>query len=207
MSTFEDDDSTEYVVRALSHLAFCALVALAFARQDGIASTPWSENLFLTRWLATAQKQKRFPRCVAADIGSLLERGRHMGPTAGLPLKLDYLWRSCTGDIAAQSDLFRLTYATEKLRDQGWDSQLLKTKEWASAAVPPEVRKHGFWVDKATLNAAFDRKGCLQTPFPFRVSGDVRTFIDTLAEYGLKARVTDKTPLFDTIMLERPVGI
>ncbi|WP_241766709.1 hypothetical protein [Serratia marcescens] len=40
---------------ALSHLAFCALAALA--RQDGIAGPPYAENLFLIRWLATAQKR------------------------------------------------------------------------------------------------------------------------------------------------------
>ncbi|RYM60788.1 hypothetical protein BSQ98_19170, partial [Serratia liquefaciens] len=33
----------------LSHLAFCALAALGLARQDGIAGTPYTENLFLFR--------------------------------------------------------------------------------------------------------------------------------------------------------------
>ncbi|WP_199635069.1 hypothetical protein JEM67_00045 (plasmid) [Serratia sp. PAMC26656] len=50
-------DKTENTTSALSHLAFCALAALGVARQDGIASTPYAENLFLIRWLATAQKQ------------------------------------------------------------------------------------------------------------------------------------------------------
>lgn len=38
------------------HLAWCALVALALARQDGGVLSPAQENLFLTRWLATALK-------------------------------------------------------------------------------------------------------------------------------------------------------
>ena len=101
MSAHTETDSPESTVAALSHLAFCALVALAFARQDGTATTLWAENLFLTRWLATAQKQKRFPRCVATDIALLLERDRSQGPAAGLRQKFDYLWRSCSGDIAA----------------------------------------------------------------------------------------------------------
>lgn len=37
----------------------CALVALALARQDGGALSPAQENLFLTRWLAIALKQRR----------------------------------------------------------------------------------------------------------------------------------------------------
>lgn len=67
---------------ALSHLAFCALAALGLARQDGVAGTTYAENLFIIRWLATAQKQKRFPKDVAIDIQWLLERGRRHG-TAG----------------------------------------------------------------------------------------------------------------------------
>jgi hypothetical protein len=54
--------TTENTTSALSHLAFCALAALGLVRQNGIASTPYAENLFLIRWLATAQKHKRFPK-------------------------------------------------------------------------------------------------------------------------------------------------
>ncbi|MCP6612157.1 DUF2913 family protein, partial [Klebsiella pneumoniae] len=42
-----------------AHLAWCALVALALARQNGDVVSPVQENLFLTRWLATALKQRR----------------------------------------------------------------------------------------------------------------------------------------------------
>ncbi|MBE5253992.1 DUF2913 family protein, partial [Mixta sp. Marseille-Q2057] len=49
-------------------MAWCTLVALALARQDGGVLSPAQENLFLTRWLATALKQRRFPRDVTPDI-------------------------------------------------------------------------------------------------------------------------------------------
>lgn len=49
------------------HLAWCALVALALARQAQGERSPAQENLFLTRWLAAALKQRRFPRDVAQD--------------------------------------------------------------------------------------------------------------------------------------------
>jgi hypothetical protein len=135
LTAHPETDSPESTVAALSHLAFCALVALALARQDGAAGTPWAENLFLTRWLATAQKQKRFPRCVATDIALLLERGRSQGPAAGLRQKFDYLWRSCSGDIATQSDLFRLTYATEVLKDDVWGSRVVSAKAWLTGEI------------------------------------------------------------------------
>ncbi|WP_138089321.1 DUF2913 family protein [Cedecea neteri] len=47
-----DAESPESAIAALSHLT----------RQKGGAGMPWAENLFFTRWLAIAQKQKRFPR-------------------------------------------------------------------------------------------------------------------------------------------------
>lgn len=50
------------------HLAWCALIALALARKDGTVRSAAQENLFLTRWLASAQKQRRFSRDVAPDI-------------------------------------------------------------------------------------------------------------------------------------------
>lgn len=50
------------------HLAWCALVALGMARQDGTLTSPAQENLSLTRWQATALKQRRFPRDVTPDI-------------------------------------------------------------------------------------------------------------------------------------------
>lgn len=126
--------STENTTAALSHLAFCALAALGLARQDGIVGTPYAENLFLIRWLATTQKQKRFPRSVAVDIALLLERG----PAGKLRQHLEYLWRSCSGNLAAQSDLFRLTYATETLKDRDWDNYVMDAREWRSA--PPSRR-------------------------------------------------------------------
>ena len=55
------------------HLAWCALVALALARQEQGELSPAQENLFLTRWLATALRQRRFSRDVASDIEWLLK--------------------------------------------------------------------------------------------------------------------------------------
>ena len=57
------------------HLAWCALVALALARKEQGELSPAQENLFLTRWLATALKQRRFPRDVTPDIEWLLNQG------------------------------------------------------------------------------------------------------------------------------------
>ncbi|MRU22616.1 DUF2913 family protein, partial [Xylella fastidiosa subsp. multiplex] len=56
---------------------------------------------FLTRWLATALKQRRFSHDVAPDIEWLLKQGRHLGVSAKLASKLNYLWCSCIGSLSA----------------------------------------------------------------------------------------------------------
>jgi len=192
----------ENTASALSHLAFCALAALGLARQDGVAGTPYAENLFLIRWLATAQKQKRFPKDVAIDIQWLLERGRKHGAAGKLRQHLDYLWRSCSGDLAAQSDLFRLTYATETLKDQGWDNYVMYNREWKSGVTPAPAKDNGFYVEKAALNAAFAQDGSHLLPVDFRIIGDVVAFIHVMAEYGLHARLDVSTPDHHTVALE-----
>ncbi|MFW8292835.1 DUF2913 family protein, partial [Klebsiella pneumoniae] len=80
----------------------------ALARQNGDVVSPAQENLFLTRWLATALRQRRFSRDVASDIEWLLKQGRQLGVNAQLASKLNYLWHSCTGELSEQNDLFRL---------------------------------------------------------------------------------------------------
>lgn len=202
MSDKTGSDIPENTTSALSHLAFCALVALGLARQDGAAGTPYAENLFLIRWLATAQKQKRFPRSVAIDLQWLLERGRKHGAAGKLHQHLDYLWRSCSGDLAAQSDLFRLTYATETLKDQGWDNYVMDNREWKSGVTPTHARDNGFYVEKAALNAAFTQDGSHLHPVQFRIVGDAAAFIKVMAEYGLHARLLVGIPDHHTVTLE-----
>lgn len=81
----------------LVHFAWCALVGLRLAQQDGQAFSPLTIHTFLLRWLVGAQKQRRFPRSVAVDIDSLLRLGRQKGLAAGLSSRLEYIWHSWHG--------------------------------------------------------------------------------------------------------------
>lgn len=142
------------------HLAWCALVALALARQDGGVLSPAQENLFLTRWLATALKQRRFPREINPDIEWLLKQGRQLGVSAKLASKLEYLWRSCTGELSEQNDLFRLTYALETAKDMHWRYRLLNDREWSGRyAVALNAAVNGIYLSRTNLDVAFDDKG------------------------------------------------
>ena len=112
-----------------AHLAWCALVGLALARQNGDVVSPVQENLFLNRWMATALKHRRFSPHVVPDIARLPKHIRHPGANAKLARKLNYLWRSSSGELSAQNDLFRLTHALETAKDMCWNYRLCSYPE------------------------------------------------------------------------------
>lgn len=97
-----------------AHLVWCAMIALRLARLQ----SEQQENLFLVRWFADAERQRRFSRDVATDIRWMLQQGRSLGVRAQLARKLDYIWRSTTGNIMEQTELFRLTWGLETAKSQ-----------------------------------------------------------------------------------------
>ncbi|MGX5056828.1 DUF2913 family protein [Enterobacter asburiae] len=167
------------------HLAWCALVALALARQNGDVLSPVQENLFLTRWLATALKQRRFSRDVAPDIEWLLKQGRQLGVGAKLASKLNYLWRSCTGELSEQNDLFRLAYALETAKDMHWNYRLLSDREWSGRyAVALNGGVNGVYISRSNLDVAFDDDGHQVNPLTARLTGNVTGVIKLLNRCG-----------------------
>nr|WP_249431024.1 DUF2913 family protein [Enterobacter cloacae] len=156
------------------HLAWCALVALGLAKKNGHVLSPAHENLFLIRWLATALKQRRFSRDVTPDIEWLLKQGRQQGVSAKLASKLNYLWRSCNGDLSEQNDLFRLTYALEAAKDMDWKYSLLYDREWSGRyAMVLNTSVNGIYLSRTNLDAAFDDKGVQINPLMARLTGNV----------------------------------
>ncbi|MFS6817314.1 DUF2913 family protein [Citrobacter meridianamericanus] len=170
------------------HLAWCALVALALARQNGDVLSAAQENLFLTRWLATALKQRRFSRDVAPDIEWLLKQGRQLGVSAKLVSKLNYLWRSCTGELSEQNDLFRLTYALETAKNMHWQYRLLNDREWSGRnAVALSAGVNGIYLSRANLDAAFDDNGRQINPLMARLTGSIAGMMKVFERCGWQA--------------------
>lgn len=176
------------------HLAWCALVALALARQNGDVRSPAQENLFLIRWLATALKQRRFTREINPDIEWLLKQGRQLGVGAKLASKLNYLWRSCTGELSEQNDLFRLTYALETAKDMYWNYRLLNDREWSGRyAVAFNAGVNGIYLSRTNLDAAFDDNGQQVKPLMARLTGNVAGVEKLFDRCGWKAESCSDT--------------
>jgi Protein of unknown function (DUF2913). len=175
MKNTHDTLPPEQTVTALAHFAWCALIALRTAQQDGQALSPLSTHAFLLRWLTVAYKQKRFPRAIASDIEGLLALGRNKGLAASLFSRLEYLWSSCSGPVSAQSDLYRLTYAIEQLKSQGWINAVVSDEDWDNEA--PLLQEYSntdaLLVRKSALTGGFSVEGKLVAPVEFLVTGNL----------------------------------
>ena len=177
----------EQTVAKLAHFAWCALVALRTAQQDGQALSPLSMHAFLLRWLTVAYKQKRFPRAIASDIESLVVLGRQKGLAASLFSRLEYLWSSCSGPVSAQSDLYRLTYAIEQLKSQGWVNAAVSDGDWGNEAllVKEYSDTDALLVRKSALTGGFSDEGKLIALVEFLVTGNLSTCAEVFQAHAL----------------------
>ena len=177
----------EQTVNALAHFAWCALLALRTAQQDGQALSPLSTHAFILRWLTVAYKQKRFPRTIASDIESLVLLGRQKGLAASLLSRLEYLWTSCTGPVSAQSDLYRLTYAIEQLKSQGWVNAAVSDRDWGNEALLLQEYSDtdALLVRKSALTGGFSDEGKLVAPVEFLVTGNLSACAEVFQAHAL----------------------
>lgn len=167
------------------HLAWCALVALQLARQDGLISSESQENLFITRWFALAKKQRRFSRDLATDIDWILNQGRSLGIRARLKQKLDYIWRSCTGELLEQNEMFRLTYAMELAMEHAWVYQVLSDRDWSGRhRIQTPASVNSICLLKSALDIAFNQDGEQVLPVPARISGQFEALNELLKSCG-----------------------
>lgn len=174
------------------HLAWCALVALLTAREDGLVASESQENLFITRWFALAKKQRRFSRDVATDIDWILNQGRGLGVRARLRHKLDYLWRSCTGELSEQNDLFRLTYALELAKKYDWVYHVLSDSEWCGQHhTQPSASVNSICLLKSALDTGFNDDGTQVLPVPARIGGKTDGLNTLLKSCGWEAVSND----------------
>lgn len=167
------------------HLAWCALIALHVARQDGLVCSVSQENMFLIRWLSTALKQHRFHREVAPDIHWLLKQGRTLGARSELRDKLDYLWRTCNGILLEQNDLFRLTYAIETAKQMDFSFHHLNDREWSERRLmTANTAADAIYLSRNALDVSFNEDGKQIAPLLVRLTGNTARLEKILNRYG-----------------------
>ncbi|MGR8971135.1 DUF2913 family protein, partial [Klebsiella pneumoniae] len=113
-----------------------------------------------------------------------------------LPEKMDYLWRSCSGELSEQNDLFRLTYALETAKDMLWNYRLLNDREWAGRyAVTLNAGVNGIYLSRTHLDAAFDDNGRQINPLLTRLTGNVADLMPLFSRCGWLAAPERNTSL------------
>lgn len=170
----------------LAHLAWCILVAVGLARQEGRALSALQTHMFIMQWLLTAQKRKLFPRTLASDIIWLQEQGKRYGPSARLYSKVEYIWLASSGELTQQSTLFRFTYMIDTLRAMAWKDMLLSAKEWAAGGTPAG-NVCAIYTPKDELHQVFTDKGELIKPMELRLTGDISGIPALLVQCNLTA--------------------
>ncbi|EML8489993.1 DUF2913 family protein [Salmonella enterica subsp. enterica] len=168
----------------LEHLTWCVQIAVGIAESDGKIGSDFSRHIFIMNWLRSAQKRRTFPKSVANEIGYLIREGLH-GPGSRLISKIEFMYRSC-GDLTRQSCLFRLTTATERLKDQDWTILLQSEQEWNLKKM---TGSRVLAINKSRLNNSFSEEGEQIAPLVLRLWGDdTESALLVLAECTLPVR-------------------
>lgn len=192
------DTSNLYV----DHLAWCGLIALNMARQTGAVSSAAQENLFLCRWLATAEKKRLFRRELANDIRWLLREGREKGLRADLPGKLEYLWRASSGDLLVQNDLFRFQHVMHAITLTGINYGILTESEWEGRyAVKLSQKVPGVFLRKNDLETGFDDDGGQVNPLAVRITAALPAVDALLKRAGWRRHAITADPLLHHLMI------
>ncbi|WP_238939057.1 DUF2913 family protein [Mixta mediterraneensis] len=184
----------------LAHLAWCLLVAVKLSQKQGKIRTDLQIHMLIMQWLTTAQKRKLFPRSVAQDILWLLDQGKRYGSGARLHRKVEYIWRSSTGELAKQSMLFRFTYFIETLKTMGWLDFLLSQQEWRNYH-RESATASAVYTPKAELHPAFSDSGELIKPLEIRFTGDISGVFPLLEQCHLKSEQRPDEEDFSVIRL------
>ncbi len=189
----------------LAHLAWCILVAVGLARQEGKALSTIQMHMFIMQWLLTAQKRKLFSRTLASDILWLQEQGKRYGLSARLYSKVEYLWLASSGELAQQSTFFRFTYMIDTLRTMGWKDMLLSAKEWAAGG-KPAGNVYAIYTPKDELHQVFTDRGELIKPMELRLTGDISGIPALLAQCNLHAERLPDDDGFSVLRLIPELG-
>lgn len=77
----------------------------------------------------------------------------------------------------------------------------MSNREWREGVLPATGVVNGFYVEKASLNAAYDRDGRHRHSVEVRVMGDVTAFIDVLGRYQIAAQHTASNAHYHQVSL------
>jgi len=174
--------------QVISHIAWCALIALNLAEQEGRITKTENENTFLSSWLNTALVEKRFDHGANQEIHWLISQCNRVDSDAGVKHKLTILWNDSCGKINKESDLLRLTMAINSATKTSWIYKLIEPHQWEAYLL--SLSKYSFnciMINRGSLDQAFDEWGIQKQPINALIIGNKNDLMTCLQHFGWNA--------------------
>lgn len=153
---------------AISHCAFCGLVALSTARQDNKIKNRIAANKFLSNWAHRAIKERRFPSIITPELTSIAATGHKKAVVANVERVLQNIWNGFNSeekriDNLPQKMNDRISNAFNELKISDWSATYAYEQDWSKGGFKPNGLKNVFIIkDHAEL---FDKNGQLSDNF------------------------------------------
>lgn len=117
--------------------------------------------------------------------------GSKKGIAASLFNRLEYLWTSCAEPVANQSDLYRLTFAIEQLKSQGWLNAVVSDGDNEALLIEEYSGTDALLVRKSALTCGFSDEGKLVAPVEFLVTGNLPVCIEVFKAHALPSVILE----------------
>lgn len=165
-----------------AHVSYCLLVAIGIERKYGRINSHYQQQCFIDGWVKKALHKKLFPVSARFSLEKIKKQNVFSTQDAEILKNCLSRWNFWQSVILNQSDLVKVSYFCEELKQSGWQGNSITPGEWGA---PFNVMsgKH-YFTRKQSLKEVFSRSGKLLSPIIFRVKQYDREFLSLLKNYN-----------------------
>ncbi|CAM6685792.1 TPA: DUF2913 family protein [Klebsiella pneumoniae] len=165
-----------------AHVSYCLLVAIGIERKYGRVNSHYQQQCFIDDWLKRALDKKLFPVTAKFFLEKMKKQNGSAAQGAEILKNCLSRWNFWQSVILNQSDLVKISYFCEELKQSGWQGNSMTPGEWGT---PFNVMsgKH-YFTQKQSLRDVFSSSGKLLSPLIFRVKQYDSEFLSLLKNYN-----------------------
>lgn len=175
-------------ISKLTHLAWCALIALQIEKKRNIIFSAEHEHFFLLRWLESAKKKKVFSRDLARDINWLITDANQRGTTSRIRDKVEYIWQTGSGKILRMDYSQRLKAFMDAQVLMGWVKNVLSHEK--QEIFRPEPGLATVAIFESAYAKFLSDASEYRSPFTFYVYGPSSGLIALADDCGLNHKLS-----------------
>ncbi|CAM8681445.1 MULTISPECIES: hypothetical protein [Leclercia] len=165
-----------------AHVSYCLLVAIGIERKCGRINSHHQQQSFIDGWIKKALHNKIFPVSARHCLEKLKNQNNSTIQGAEILKNCLSRWNFWQSVILNQSDLVKVSYFCEELKQSGWQGNSMTPGEWGT----PFNAMNGkhYFTQKQSLRDVFNRSGKLLSPLVFRVKQYDSEFMSLLKNYN-----------------------